>query len=531
MDFRSLINKIAEAEVPNQTTYEEWKPTPEQEKWLGGANRQDPNILARMPGTKPPVTHFKDPADQALAKQLGFPDAAAQPKTGQGAQPVQQKTTTQQKIEKLNQLVDKLVALRQQPTAQAAQPTASAPAKVTQGAGNTFTFQYKDGKTLTVDAEGKPIKEDRIAKELIESFGYQYNEADLSMKQLGAGVASGAAKAGLAKAGATTAAKLVPGAGSALSAMDAYNRWKEGDRSGAVIAALAGIGWLVPGPMGWVLGGSLDAANIARDLSKDDGKEEKTAQAAQPKTADPKVIALQKFLKSQGADLGTTGPDKDGVDGVMGPKTRAAMDSIGLSEAQRAQLEQMISEAGVGAALSAAKNIGKNFLSGLKGGGLVQPMVKQARGGAIAGKAATGARTALKTGRAIGKHPYAATAGAAGLAGYGLGSTGTDTLSTTAKLPAGRPGSPSANIAAKQAAQQTDWSDEQKELNRQIKDIAQDLQLSAGNDPEVKKALDTLGKKMAGITQSSGQAAQPEATPTKQAPSLSDWESKIGTYK
>lgn len=529
MDFRSLINKIAEAEAPNQTTYEEWKPTPEQEKWLGGANRQDPSILSRMPGTKPPVTYFKDPADQALAKQLGFPTAATQPKTSQGAQPAQ-KTTTQQKIEKLNQLVDKLVALRQQPTAQAAQPTASAPAKVTPSAGNTFTFQYKDGKTLTVDAEGKPIKEGQIAKDLIESFGYQYNEADLSMKQLGAGVASGAAKAGLAKAGAKTAAKLVPGAGSALSAMDAYNRWQEGDRSGAVISALAGIGWLVPGPLGWALGGGLDAANFARDLSKDSEKE-KTAQAAQPKTADPKVIALQKFLKSQGADLGTTGPNKDGIDGVMGTKTRAAMDSIGLSESQRAQLEQMLSEAGVGAALGAAKNIGKNFLSGLKGGGLVQPLVKQARGGAIAGKVAPGARTALKTGRAIGKHPYAATAGAAGLAGYGLGSAGTDTPSTTAAVPAGRPGSPSASIAAKQTAQQTDWTDEQKELNRQIKDIAQELQLSAGNDPEVKKALDALGKKMSGITQSSGQAAQPEATPTKQSPSLSDWESKIGTYK
>ena len=52
-----------------------WTPTPEQAKWLGGADQQDPNILSRMPGQKPPVTHFKDPADQALAKQLGFPAA------------------------------------------------------------------------------------------------------------------------------------------------------------------------------------------------------------------------------------------------------------------------------------------------------------------------------------------------------------------------------------------------------------------------------------------------------------------------
>ena len=57
----------------------EWAPTPEQEKWLGGANRQDPYIMNRMPGVKPPVSYFKDPADQALAKQMKFPTAAAAP--------------------------------------------------------------------------------------------------------------------------------------------------------------------------------------------------------------------------------------------------------------------------------------------------------------------------------------------------------------------------------------------------------------------------------------------------------------------
>ena len=51
----------------------EWAPTPEQTKWLGGANQQDPYIMNRMPGDKPPVTWFTDPADQALAKRMGFP--------------------------------------------------------------------------------------------------------------------------------------------------------------------------------------------------------------------------------------------------------------------------------------------------------------------------------------------------------------------------------------------------------------------------------------------------------------------------
>ena len=51
---------------------EEFQFSPEQEKWLGGANRQDPNIIARMPGPKPPLSYFTDPADQAIAKQLNF---------------------------------------------------------------------------------------------------------------------------------------------------------------------------------------------------------------------------------------------------------------------------------------------------------------------------------------------------------------------------------------------------------------------------------------------------------------------------
>jgi hypothetical protein len=54
-----------------------WTPTPEQVKWLGSADQQDPIVMSRMPGVKPPVTHFKDPADQATAKRLGFPAAPA----------------------------------------------------------------------------------------------------------------------------------------------------------------------------------------------------------------------------------------------------------------------------------------------------------------------------------------------------------------------------------------------------------------------------------------------------------------------
>lgn len=38
----------------------------------------------------------------------------------------------------------------------------------------------------------------------------------------------------------------------------------------------------------------------------------------------PEVLQLQKELKAKGADLGSYGPNKDGIDGIMGPFTRRA---------------------------------------------------------------------------------------------------------------------------------------------------------------------------------------------------------------
>jgi hypothetical protein len=40
-----------------------------------------------MPGVKPPVAHFKDPADQAKAKQMKFPAAPAAPAPAAPAAP------------------------------------------------------------------------------------------------------------------------------------------------------------------------------------------------------------------------------------------------------------------------------------------------------------------------------------------------------------------------------------------------------------------------------------------------------------
>lgn len=74
------------------------------------------------------------------------------------------------------------------------------------------------------------------------------------------------------------AARLVPGAMSGMSIYDAIDRWKQGDRTGSVISVLAAAGYIVPGPMGWTLGGAADALNIGRDIGS--GKYDPLAQAA-----------------------------------------------------------------------------------------------------------------------------------------------------------------------------------------------------------------------------------------------------------
>lgn len=234
------------------------------------------------------------------------------------------------------------------PTGQAATPSQS----VTQNSNGTFTLTKKDGTKFNISADGKVVKEMKdtsLSSSLIESFGYTTEDAtDTTLAATQAGGIVG--QHGLAKAGLTGAAKVagkfVPVAGTLLSAKDAYERWTRGDRTGAVISALAGAGWLIPGPAGWVLGGSLDAANLGRDLAgnKSAAPAQAATPAAQGAKSDPKIVALQKYLKSQGADLGTFGPNKDGIDGVMGSKTRTAMDKANLAESQKMAIWRILTD-------------------------------------------------------------------------------------------------------------------------------------------------------------------------------------------
>jgi len=61
-----------------EETLDEVAFSPEQQAKMGQANPQDPYIVARVLGkTAVPLSHFTDPADQAIAKQLGFKDGPA----------------------------------------------------------------------------------------------------------------------------------------------------------------------------------------------------------------------------------------------------------------------------------------------------------------------------------------------------------------------------------------------------------------------------------------------------------------------
>jgi hypothetical protein len=51
---------------------------------------------------------------------------------------------------------------------------------------------------------------------------------------------------------------------------------------------------------------------------------------------DPKVMELQKQLVAAGYKLGTSGPNRDGIDGIMGPKTRAAQQQMTQQKGQQA---------------------------------------------------------------------------------------------------------------------------------------------------------------------------------------------------
>ena len=48
-------------------------------------------------------------------------------------------------------------------------------------------------------------------------------------------------------------------------------------------------------------------------------------------SVDPTIIKIQQALKDKGYDIGTSGPNKDGIDGIYGPKTKAAISQFQIA--------------------------------------------------------------------------------------------------------------------------------------------------------------------------------------------------------
>lgn len=138
-----------------------------------------------------------------------------------------------------------------------------------------------------------------IARSLVESFGY---EQKATQQDEGLGAVLG---------------RAAPGVGAVLGAQDAADRWKKGDKVGAVLAGLSGAFSLVPG-LGWIPALGFAAANMGRDYAKsksdDAGQADaggNAGQAGSP-SGDEKLKKLQKII---GAN----------PDGIMGPETKGKL--------------------------------------------------------------------------------------------------------------------------------------------------------------------------------------------------------------
>lgn len=162
---------------------------------------------------------------------------------------------------------------------------------------------YRTPTTESIDLQSS------IAKQLVESFDYNFNEGEIANN-----IAAGAAGYGGGKVASKVLGKVIPGVATGLSWYDAYRRAKAGDLVGAGIAGLAGAVALIPG-VGWIPALGLDAANIGRDLAGGGmtGKGEDDGQSTQPPqtqgNSDPKLMKLQKMIGAK-------------PDGIYGPETK-----------------------------------------------------------------------------------------------------------------------------------------------------------------------------------------------------------------
>jgi hypothetical protein len=331
MDLRYFIEKMDAIEA-NENLQEAtaFQFSPEQEKWLGGANRQDPYILNRMPGAKPPVTYFTDPADQELAKRMGFPATATpapattpapvtQVPPEQSGQPAVDNAELLAKLKRLEELVDK----------------------------------YNNLKNKSNESNIN------ISESLIESFGYTINEEGAwdTVKRVGGKLFSKVAfpvAAGMAIWDGWTQIQALP------PSMSEEEKTKETRKIISKLVAEFGtfyVGAIIGGAIGGVIGGvgaipGFIAGGIASSLFLGDDvnkivdkiidylhKDNKPPSSPSVTTQEPPanqepakqqsvngdsdIIELQTALQKSGAT------NQDGtpltIDGIMGPNTVRAI--------------------------------------------------------------------------------------------------------------------------------------------------------------------------------------------------------------
>jgi Putative peptidoglycan binding domain len=207
------------------------------------------------------------------------------------------------------------------PTAQAGKTMTTANGHVISLQGDKIIAKDKEGKTAEIplanlkmlpggDAMAaqlqQQLKENRsIAEELVESFGYTTESEATLGQQAAVGAGTYAGVKGIGKA----LGKVIPGAGAAFGAADAYNRYKSGDYFGAGLAGLSGALSLVPG-VGWIPALAIDAFNFGRDMT---GGPKASAQAAEKHPQPGGLIAkLQTTIGTE-------------PDGIWGPKSTEAL--------------------------------------------------------------------------------------------------------------------------------------------------------------------------------------------------------------
>jgi hypothetical protein len=284
-----------------------------------------------------------------------------------------------------------------------------------------------------------------------------YGALDLA-KDAGAG-AAGMAVVGK-ELGTKQLAKMVPGLGSGLALKNAWDRFQKGDRTGAVISALAAAGYLIPGPGGWTLGGMGDAANVGRDIqqwykdnqTKKDVKEDFNMNSVdQIKAIRTKLAQIDEQFAPKAAAIGAevfptvTNIGKQGLDDL---------------------LARYSAQAGLKGAASSADDIGRAATSKVEPS--ADELIKQ-----------------IPTGRTPSNNNVAksaaALAAAGGLALYGARPDGS--TNTPGGKPGGKPGGIAANPAAAGAGGLS--PEEEQELAL----LADKLGKHMGRNPDVDKLL------------------------------------------